>query len=713
MSFGEVSQEFTGNWSKPAIIGGKKCFIAMSRSGEITLRWSRWGEPLDYAGIYMPPQRLIGPLTMGIYEDGGIIPLSRICEKAKITPIKGEFNYSSEKTKIHKIIYPSEEEPSTYIQIQLKSNVKASFLIGIEPYLGYTEYEGLIPEELQIIQRNSNIMLSAPKFNFYGAVTINPKPREVNIGGLDIAPPDLFPNPTKHPKCVKRILLEFQLNPNTSQKVELAIAGSLSSLKDAQVISSKMLEEKENQLNFREKIWTTYWITQLDVKTPDRQLSKAFQLAKWGLNLLKARQDNLIGVYAGLPWFANFWGRDLAQTLPALIHLGDHQWVKLSLQSILRYQAKHDYPQLGARKGEIPMFYGKGFPLVYGTPDSTLYYPTLILEYCQASADFQYLRESWKKVKMMIEWGYDRDIDGDSLLEHKPSSPIFEGDATWMDTEYRGIKAIEIQALWVKALESAYKISRMLGLNQEKLRETAEKVKREIAEKYWNKNESYLYDRIDDEGNPISEVRCNALLALALKVLPENLGAKAVKRALQEDLLTSWGIRTLSQKDPKYDPKSYQSGQVWPLVTGWAARAAYQYGLHEEALQILEIMAKEIVGWKGMYPETYRGDKAEPHISCIIQAWSLSQFIQPLIEGLLGIKVEALQNTVKINPKMPEKWSTVIVKNLKAGGALLNLKIEPSKEILEAENIGVSQIKMTYKDRTAPINPGEKIRLKA
>ncbi len=37
-----------------------------------------------------------------------------------------------------------------------------------------------------------------------------------------------------------------------------------------------------------------------------------------------------------------------------------------------------------------------------------------------------------------------------------------------------------------------------------------------------------------------------------------------VKRLMEPDMFSGWGIRTLSTDEKAYDPQSYHDGSIWP-----------------------------------------------------------------------------------------------------------------------------------------------------
>jgi hypothetical protein len=89
-------------------------------------------------------------------------------------------------------------------------------------------------------------------------------------------------------------------------------------------------------------------------------------------------------------------------------------------------------------------------------------------------------------------------------------------------------------------------------------------------------------------------------------------------------------------------------------VTGWAALSELKYGRKEQALHYLESMADRILAENGMFAETYRGDRPEPFNSCILQAWSAGMYAFAFCEMMLGMKLDMINNTVRIDPMIPD-----------------------------------------------------------
>jgi glycogen debranching enzyme len=101
--------------------------------------------------------------------------------------------------------------------------------------------------------------------------------------------------------------------------------------------------------------------------------------------------------------------------------------------------------------------------------------------------------------------------------------------------------------------------------------------------------------------------------------------AGAAQRLCEDDVLTGFGLRTLSSRSPVFDPHSYHRGSVWPFDSwlGWGGlRAA---GRAEEAERV-RTGVLEGVRRIGSFPELYAVTDNGPEpiqISNHVQAWTV------------------------------------------------------------------------------------------
>jgi hypothetical protein len=90
----------------------------------------------------------------------------------------------------------------------------------------------------------------------------------------------------------------------------------------------------------------------------------------------------------------------------------------------------------------------------------------------------------------------------------------------------------------------------------------------------------------------------------------------------------------------------------------------------------------------GYVDEVLNGLDYKPGGVCNHQCWSETMVLQPAIEGMLGLKPDAVNNTITIAPTFPVNWDSVQVKNIKCGSKILafTMKRENGKTVWNFTN---------------------------
>jgi glycogen debranching enzyme len=109
------------------------------------------------------------------------------------------------------------------------------------------------------------------------------------------------------------------------------------------------------------------------------------------------------------------------------------------------------------------------------------------------------------------------------------------------------------------------------------------------------------------------------------------------------ELLTSYGLRSLSANDPAYIGRyqgdgaqrdaAYHRGTVWTWLLGPFARAHYRaYGDARQAQSFLDPAAQALNGaCLGTLSEIFDGDAPHTARGCFAQAWSVAEILRSWI----------------------------------------------------------------------------------
>ena len=349
-------------------------------------------------------------------------------------------------------------------------------------------------------------------------------------------------------------------------------------------------------------------------------------------------------IIAGYHWFGD-WGRDTMLSLPGLTLVsGRYEEAATLLQSFARFVDKgmlpNRFPDSGQSLNDSD----------YNTVDATLWYFNAVDKYLTATGDNKLASQLYPVLTEIIRWH----VEGTRFnIKVASDGLLFSGaegvQLTWMDakigdwvvTPRRG-KPIEISALWYRALSIMQKLSEKWGTAEQSslYTELAAKIKVVFEETYWYADGGYFYDLINEFGNPDPALRPNQIIAMA--VAPELFTPDKARSALsqiQNNLLTPFGLRTLSPHDPAYRPtygggpverdSAYHQGTVWPWLLGPYAQVVLNYAGREALLAVLEPFVEQLnLAGVGQVSEIFGAERPFPPVGCIAQAWSVAQLLE-------------------------------------------------------------------------------------
>jgi predicted glycogen debranching enzyme len=314
-------------------------------------------------------------------------------------------------------------------------------------------------------------------------------------------------------------------------------------------------------------------------------------------------------------------------------------------------------------QGMIPnRFLDAGEQPEYNTIDASLWYVHAADRYFSYSKDLEFVRRvTWPAVKQIVDgyragtrYGIKMDADG-LVTGGVPGVQLTWMDAKvgeWVVTPRRG-KPVEIEALWVRALEIGASMGARFGdtdfaarCRRDRMLATAS-----FRSRFWYGEGGYLYDVVDGDEGADASLRPNQIYAVALS---DGLLTKAQKRrvvrVVQEHLLTPVGLRTLAPDHPQYRARyeggvverdgAYHQGTVWPFLLGPFMTAWFKVYGNSDATRLqgrrllrgLERHLEE--SCLGQVSEIFDGDP--PHLprGCMAQAWSVAEPLRALLEDL-------------------------------------------------------------------------------
>ncbi|MEJ7807187.1 MAG: amylo-alpha-1,6-glucosidase, partial [Telluria sp.] len=184
----------------------------------------------------------------------------------------------------------------------------------------------------------------------------------------------------------------------------------------------------------------------------DKEYNKALNWAKAASRMFVVEEFGA-GIWAGLPWFRDNWGRDTFIALPGtLLVSGQFGDAKAVLSNFARYQ---NLNRGDKEYGRIPNRVAAGDSIIYNTVDGTPWMLREALEYIRYTGDRRFAKQMYQLAVPYFDGAVANYMDSDGLLAHDAAD-------TWMDARIgnkqpwsaRGPRAVEIQALWYTALQT-------------------------------------------------------------------------------------------------------------------------------------------------------------------------------------------------------------------------------------------------------------------
>jgi glycogen debranching enzyme len=413
--------------------------------------------------------------------------------------------------------------------------------------------------------------------------------------------------------------------------------------------------------------------------------------------------DDLWVPAAGVPWFVTLFGRDslLVSLQNMIVNPG---FALGTLKKLAEFQATEADDWRDAEPGKIPHEIRFGelahFRLIphtpyYGTADATPLYLIVLHEAWKWLGDDSLLRRYLDVADRCLQW-IDRygDLDGDGFQEYQTRSRQGYENMGWKDsgdacvypdgTQVKSPKALcELQGYVFDAWMRMAEVFDALGEQPRAatLINKAADLRTRFEQRFWCEDIGYYAFMLDSAKQPVRTVASNAGHLLWSGIVSREHAAQVIKRLFEPDMWSGWGIRTLSARNPAYNPLSYQLGSVWPHDNGIITLGAKRYGFAGEAARIardISEAASYFVSYR--LPELYGGMQRGPgtfpvqySAANVPQAWAAGSVFH-LLQAILGLQADAPNRRLNIDPQLPHWIKDLRLSGLTVGKAKVDLR---------------------------------------
>ena len=405
------------------------------------------------------------------------------------------------------------------------------------------------------------------------------------------------------------------------------------------------------------------------LKTNQDSLDHALAWIMLTNDQLITHQHGGYGMYAGLPWFTDFWGRDMFISMPgAVLCTGQFDTARDILASFARYQ---DTISTSPTYGRVPNRLNlEG--VLYNTTDGTPRFVMQVHDYLKYTGDTAFVKEIYPSVKIATDASLRLYTDEKGYLTHADAD-------TWMDAKRqgrcpcspRGNRAVDVQALWYTQLMNAADLARYMNKEEDAQcwSKAAEHLRSSFEQDFVDTATTFIYDHLNTDGSGDMQFRPNAIYALDL-ISDSDLKMHETKE-VWERLVYPWGVSSLNQYDEQFHPyheqwyryhkdDAYHNGTIWLWNNGMAMQRMIENGQQDIAYALFKNMNRQALA-EGAVGSLSENADAWPRAGqtwvrrsgTFLQAWSNSEHIRVWNQYFLGIRPDMLNHSITIDPKLP------------------------------------------------------------
>jgi len=466
------------------------------------------------------------------------------------------------------------------------------------------------------------------------------------------------------------------------------------------------------------------------VETSNELFNAVLAQSRADLRALSSGDGGAPFVAAGIPWYAALFGRDTLIT--ALADL----WIcpataRQTLSLLAREQGQRDDPWRDEEPGKILHEHRRGelaganllpFAPYFGTVDATPLWIILLAELHHATGDLELVRGLRPNLEAALGWiDHHGDLDGDGFVEYRSRSPVGLANQGWKDSADGIVHAdgslpeppialVEAQAYVYAAKRGAAALFRALGDPARALALDAEAARLRAAfdAAFWMPAEGFYCLALDGKKRQVAAVASNAGQALVCGIVPPERAARVAERLMREDLFSGWGVRTLSNREVRYNPVGYHVGTVWPHDNALIALGLKRHGHEAPAVAIaggLFEAAQHFPSYR--LPELFCGFARSAFgvpvrypVACSPQAWAATAWSM-LLQAILGVRPDAAARELAIvRPTLPAWLRWVEVHRIRVGAGEVDLRYERVGERTAVDVMAMrGDVRVAFADR--------------
>ncbi|WP_165063266.1 glycogen debranching N-terminal domain-containing protein [Marisediminicola senii] len=419
------------------------------------------------------------------------------------------------------------------------------------------------------------------------------------------------------------------------------------------------------------------------VTAADERLSRWLSVALDDLAALRLSpvdHPDEVFLAAGAPWFFTLFGRDSIWAARMMLPLGTSLAAD-TLRILARLQGAASIPDTAEQPGKIMhelrrgalSMPGEGLhlpPLYYGTVDATPLWVCLLHDAWRWGMADDEVRALLPNLTAALEWMRDfGDADGDGLLEYVDETGHGLANQGWKDSgdsvQWRDgtladgpIALCEVQAYAYEAAMHGADLLDHFGQDGSEWRDWAAVLRTRFHESFWIPSTDGAYPAIalDAQKRPVDTVTSNLGHLLGTGLLDADQSARIAAHLVSPQMVSGYGLRTMSTDSAGYWPLSYHGGSVWAHDTAIAISGLSRAGFRDESGLLASGLLAAAAGFDYRMPELHSGDPADdasrpiPYpAACRPQAWSAASAVS-VLASVLGLDPDASMGVLNVSP---------------------------------------------------------------
>ncbi len=364
-------------------------------------------------------------------------------------------------------------------------------------------------------------------------------------------------------------------------------------------------------------------------------------------------------LYAGLPKFRRLFGRDSLISSMQLLE-SDPGIARSTIRALLRYQGKEYVPETGEENGKILHEHMENVseelrthlrrvPWLaksdtnYFSVDSTPLLLILADMYLEKTGDHEFIESVGPGLSRAASWILRDGMSEDLLVYFKARLGLGLQSQSWRDGIGSllelckdPVAVVGVQGYLIRALRSVQRLSDRVDSNDSfaSMNEMVSGITERVQDLFYLDDTDYFAFATDGDGVAVKSVSSDPGHLLLSGTLDRKYMNIIVSRLMEPDMMTDYGIRSLSADDMNFDDRAYQRGSIWPHDNWLIALGLRENGYVKEydAVSGSLLRAYEELG---SIPEYFGVDRSGDIIPvnrlrvrpCDPQAWSAGALI--------------------------------------------------------------------------------------